>query len=101
MRVSHKCARWTCDKCCRSKWIVSVNQEDKIQFIKDGLSKESLDGIIQTLEKHPSGDVHIVLLDLIKLFDKEKECFSLGDLTLKDPAYQFIRKLDGKQIPDS
>ena len=101
MRVCHKCARWTCDKRCRGKGMVSVNREDKIRFIKDGLSKESLDNIIQTLETHPSGDVHIVLLDLMKLFNTEKERYSLGDLTIKDPVCQFIRKLDGKQIPDS
>ena len=81
--------------------MVSVNREDKIRFIKDGLSKEPLDNIVQALETHPSGDVHIILLDLMKLFNKEKERFSLGDLTLKDPVCQFIRKLDGKQIPDS
>ena len=101
MRVCHKCARWTCDKRCRGKGMVSVNREDKIQFIKDGLSKEPLDNIIQALETHPSGDVHIVLLDLVQLFKKEKERYSLGDLTLKDPVCQFIRKLDGKQILDS
>ena len=101
MGVCHKCARWTCDKRCRSRGMVSVNREDKIRFIKDGLSKESLDNIVQALETHPSGYVHGVLLDLMKLFNKEKERFSLGDLTLKDPVCQFIRKLDGKQIPDS
>ena len=81
--------------------MVSVNREDKIRFIKDGLSKESLDNIVQALEMHPSGYVHGILLNLMKLFNKEKERFSLGDLTLKDPVCQFIRKLDGKQIPDS
>ena len=101
MNVCHKCARWTCDKRCRSKGMVSINLEDKIQFIKDGLSKESLDDIIQTLETHPSGDVHTILLDLVKIFNKEKERYCLGNLTLKDPVCQFIRKLDGKQILDS
>ena len=101
MGVCHKCARWTCDKRCRSKGMISVNREDKIRFIKDGLSKESLDDIVQALETHPSGDVHQVLLDLLELFNKEKERYSLGNLTLKDPVCQFIRKLDGKQIPDS
>ena len=81
--------------------MVSINREDKIQFIKDGLSKESLDDIIQTLETHPSGDVHRVLLDLFDIFNKEKERYHLGNLTLKDPICQFIRKLDGKQILDS
>ena len=81
--------------------MVIITWEDKIQFIKDGLSKESLDNIIQALETHPNGDVHIVLLDLVELFKKEKERYSLGDLTLKDPVCQFIRKLDGKQILNS
>src|SRR5215475_1716122 len=101
MNVCHKCARWTCDKRCRSKGMVSINREDKIQFIKDGLSKESLDDIIQTLETHPSGDVHAILLDLVKIFNKEKERYCLGNLTLKDLVCQFIRKLDGKQILNS
>ena len=100
MGVCHRCARWNCNKHCRSKGMVSVNREDKIKFIKDGLSKESLDDIIQTLETHPSGEVHVVLLDLFKLFNAENERYSLGDLTLKDPVCQFIRKLDGKQILD-
>ena len=72
MGVCYKCARWTCDKRCRSRGMVSVNREDKIRFIKDGLSKEPLDNIVQALETHPSGDVHIILLDLMKLFNKEK-----------------------------
>ena len=73
MGVYHKCTRWTCDKCYRSKEIISINREDKIHFIKDRLSKESLDDIIQALEMHPSRDVHHVLLDLVKLFKKEKK----------------------------
>ncbi len=81
--------------------MTSINREDKIKFVKDGLSKESLDNISQALETHPSGQVQMVLLDLAELFRKEKEQYSLGNLTLKDPVFQFIRKLDGKQIPDS
>ena len=46
MKVCSRCARWNCDGRCRSKGMVSINREDKIQFIKDGLSKESLDDII-------------------------------------------------------
>jgi len=81
--------------------MVSINREDKIQFIKDGLSKESLDNIVQTLDTHPSGEVQAILLDLMNLFSKEKERYRLGNQTLKDPVCQFIRKLDGKQIIDS
>jgi len=64
LKVCHKCARWTCNaKCCFLR-MVSVNCEDKIQFIKDGLSKESLDNLLLTLETHPSGDVHRAIHDL-------------------------------------
>ena len=80
--------------------MISVNQENKIHFLKDRLSKEFLDDIIQALDMHSNGDVHCVL-DLVELFNKEKECYSFGNLMLKDPVYQFIRKLDGKQILNS
>ncbi|KAK2662598.1 hypothetical protein Ddye_001172, partial [Dipteronia dyeriana] len=33
-------------------------------------------------------------------FQKEHAQYSPGNLTLKDPVCQFIRKLDGKHIPD-
>ncbi|CAA0836899.1 Unknown protein, partial [Striga hermonthica] len=50
----YKCARWNCDTRCTSVGFVSKNQEDKITFIKDGLSKESMDKILQQiLETHP------------------------------------------------
>ena len=81
--------------------MASKNQEDKIQFIKDGLSKESLDNVPQTLETHPCGYVHRVFLELFDLFQKEKERYSLGTVTLNDPVCQFLRKLDEKQISDS
>ena len=101
LRVCPKCARWTCDKRCRSIGMTSSNREDKINFIKDGLSKESLDDILLTLETHPSGDVHRELLSLWNLFLDEHKQYRLGNLTLKDPVCQFIRKLDGKLILDS
>jgi len=34
--------------------MISVNRKDKIQFIKDGLSKESLDNFLLTLEMYAS-----------------------------------------------
>ena len=101
MQVCHKCARWTCNKRCRSLGCVSKNREDKIQFIKDGLSKESLDNIWLTLETHSCGLVQREILNLWEHFQKEREHFSLGNLTQKDPVCQFIRKLDGKHIPNS
>ncbi|KAF3455863.1 hypothetical protein FNV43_RR00505 [Rhamnella rubrinervis] len=81
--------------------MVSINREDKINFIKDGLSKESLDDILLTLETHPCGVVHRELLNLWHLFKDEQHRHSLGNLTLNDPVCQFIRKLDGKHILDS
>ena len=50
--------------------MVSVNREDKIQFIKDSLSKESLDNLLLTLKTHPSGDVHRAIHDLWPQFHK-------------------------------
>ena len=101
MKVCHKCARWTCSGNCRSLGFVSNYRQDKINFIKDGLSKGSLDNFLLTLETHPSGDVHIAIRDLWPKFQKERNKFSLGNLTLKDPVCQFIRKLDRKRILDS
>ena len=69
--VCYKCARWTCDTRCRSLGMVSENREDKIQFIRDGLSKESLDDISLTLETHPSGYVHRAIRNLHSQFAKE------------------------------
>ena len=101
MKIYHKCARWTCSDNCRSLGFVSNNRQDKINFIKDGLSKGSLDNLLLTLETHPSGDVHIAIRDLWPKFQKECNKFSLENLTLKDPVCQFIRKLDRKRILDS
>jgi hypothetical protein len=64
LKVYHQCARWTCNAQCRSLGMVSINHEDKIQFIKDGLSRGSLDNLLLTLETHPSGDVHRAIHDL-------------------------------------
>ena len=90
----------TCNTRCRTLGMSSINRDDKLQFIKDGLSKESLDDIFLTLETHPSGYVHIAIRELWELFLKEHERYSLGNLTLKDPVCQFIRKLDGKPTLD-
>jgi hypothetical protein len=70
LKVYHRCARWTCNATCRSLGMVSINREDKIQFIKDGLSKESLNNLLLTLETHPSGDVHHAIHDLWPHFIK-------------------------------
>ena len=42
--------------------MVSDNREDKIQFIRDDLYKESLDDILLSLETHLSGYVQGAIL---------------------------------------
>ena len=54
----------SCDKNSCSLGMVSDNREDKIQFIRDGLNKESLDDILLSLETHPSGYVQGAILQL-------------------------------------
>ena len=100
LKVCHWCARWTCNAQCRSLGMVSVNHEDRIQFIKDGLSKGPLDNLLLTLETHPSGDVYRAIHDLWPYFHNEHARYSLGNLTKKDNVCQFLRKLDGKLILD-
>ncbi|KAK9174912.1 hypothetical protein WN944_026916 [Citrus x changshan-huyou] len=86
----HKCARMRCNKNPCSLGMVSDKREDKIQFIRDGLNKESLDDILLSLETHPSGYVQGVILQLWPLFQKEHARYSLGNLTINDPICQFI-----------
>jgi hypothetical protein len=100
LKVYHKYARWTCNAKYHSLGMVSVNHEDKIQFIKDGLSKDSLDNLLLTLEMHSSRDVHRVIHDLWLYFHKKHDRYSLENLTKKNSVCQFLRKLDGKLIPD-
>jgi hypothetical protein len=64
LKVCHRCARWTCNTQCHSLGMISINHEDKIQFIKDDLSKESLDNLLLTLKTHSIKDVHRVIHDL-------------------------------------
>ena len=90
----------SCDKNPCSLGMVSDNREDKIQFIRDGLNKESLDDILLSLETHPSGYVQGAILQLWPLFQKEHARYSLGNLTINDHVCQFIRKLDRKPILD-
>ena len=41
------CVKLTCNKLrCKTLGMVSVNCEEKIKFVKDGISKESLDDIL-------------------------------------------------------
>ncbi|XP_052288997.1 uncharacterized protein LOC127903001 [Citrus sinensis] len=85
---------------CKSLGMVSDTREDKIKFVKDGMSKESLDDILRSLETHRSGIVQREIYNLWILFQKQSAQLSLGNLTQKDPVCQFIRKLDGKPILD-
>ena len=81
MKVCHKCVRWTCNTKCRSLGMVSTNREDKINFIKDGMSKGSLDDLLSTLEMHPSGNAILAIRKLCPQFQQEYERYSLGNLT--------------------
>ncbi|KAK9192852.1 hypothetical protein WN944_003545 [Citrus x changshan-huyou] len=62
--------RWLIKAKVRLAGMVSDNREYKIQFIRDGLNKESLDDILLSLETHPSGYVQGAILQLCtyKLF---------------------------------
>ncbi|KAK9180948.1 hypothetical protein WN944_024084 [Citrus x changshan-huyou] len=81
----HKCARMRCNKNPCYLGMVSDNREDKIQFIREGLNKESLDDILLSLETHPSGYVQGAILQLWPLFQKEHARYSLRNLTINDP----------------
>ncbi len=59
--------------------MVSINKEDKIQCIKDGLRKEPLDDFHQALGVHPSENIHKLLIDLFGLFQDQKEHYNLED----------------------
>ncbi|KAH9686257.1 hypothetical protein KPL70_014303 [Citrus sinensis] len=96
----HKCAIMSCNKNPCSLGMGSDNREDRIQFIRDGLNKESLDDILLSLETHPSGYVQGTILQLWPLLQKEHARYSLGNLTINDLVCQFIRKLDRKPILD-
>ncbi|KAL6545748.1 hypothetical protein OROGR_009622 [Orobanche gracilis] len=110
----YKCARWTCDTRWKSVGFISKNREDKIAFIKDGLSKESMDhDIHQILDAHPSGYVHRELIASWIQFKDERKRYSHEKLVSKDPvcgsklichiqhvdmAYQFVKELGKYRI---
>jgi hypothetical protein len=71
LKVCHRCVRWTCNAKCCSLGMVFVNHADKIQFIKDDLSKGSLNNLLLTLETHPSGNLHRAIHDLWSQFHKK------------------------------
>jgi len=98
LKVCHRCARWTCNVQCHSLEMISINSEDKLQFIKDGPSKESLDNLL-TLKTHHNGDVHHAIHDLWLQFHKGHARYSLGNLTKKDLVCQFLKNWMGSLSP--
>ncbi|KAL6513520.1 hypothetical protein OROGR_021006 [Orobanche gracilis] len=81
----YKCVRWTCDTRCKFVGFVSRNREDEITYIKDGLSKESMDhDIHQILDAHPSGYVHREIMALWIQFKDERKRYSHEKLVSKD-----------------
>ena len=49
----HNCVRLSCKwEICKSLGKFSDNREDKIKFVKDVMSKESLDDILRSLQMH-------------------------------------------------
>jgi hypothetical protein len=77
-----------------AKPVKIVKRRDLFQNI------ESLNNLLLILKSHHSGDVHRAIHDLWPHFHKEHNRLSLGNLTKKDLVCQFLRKLDGKPIPD-
>ncbi|KAH9704470.1 hypothetical protein KPL70_011475 [Citrus sinensis] len=56
----HNCVRLGCKRPdCKCLGMVYDTREDKIKFVKDGMSKESLDDILRSLETHQSGIVQL------------------------------------------
>ena len=54
------CVRLACkNPHCKALGMVSVNRENKIKFVKDGMSKESLNDILRSLETHPSESFNV------------------------------------------
>ena len=72
--------------------MISDNREDKIQFIRDGLNKGSLDDIFLSLETHSNGYVQGAILQLWPLFKKEHARYNLENLTTKQPYLLVYRK---------
>ena len=67
----HNSVRLRCKReNCKSLGMVFDNHEHKIKFVKDGLSKESLDDILQSLETHRSRYVQREIHNLWILFQK-------------------------------
>ena len=86
----HNCVRLDCKQPdCKYLGMVSDTREDKIKLVKDGMSKESLNDILQSLETHRSRFVQREIYNLWILFQKESAQFSLGNLTKKEVRIRF------------
>ena len=79
--------------------MVSVNREDKIQLIKDDLSKGSLDNLLLTLETYHNGDVRRPIHDLWPQFHKEYSQHGLRNVTRKDLVCHFLKKTRWEAYP--
>jgi hypothetical protein len=84
LKAYHRYARWTCNGQCHSLGMISINHGDKIQFIKNVLSKDSWDNFLLTLETYPNRDMHRLIHDLCPHFHKEHAIHNLKNLTKKD-----------------
>ncbi|KAK9222179.1 hypothetical protein WN944_010611 [Citrus x changshan-huyou] len=85
--------RWLIEAKVRLAGMISDNREDKIQFIRDSLNKESLDDILLSLETHPNRYVQGAILQLWPLFQKERARYNLGNLTINDLGNRELSKL--------
>ena len=100
LQVYHKYARWNCNTQCRSLGMISENREDKIRFIKNELSRESLDNILLTLETHSYGLVQLHnSLNLWNIFYTEHSRYSLGESDFKRPCLPVYKKTGWESDP--
>ena len=61
----YNCVRLGCKRPdCKSLGMVSDTREDKIKFVKDDMSKESLDNILRSLKMHRSAFVQREIYNL-------------------------------------
>lgn len=66
------CIRLNCNRPhYKTLGMVFENHEDKVKVIKDGLSKELLDHMLQSLEMHQTEYMQREIHNLLKLFQKE------------------------------
>ena len=77
---------------------MSLNREDKIQFIKDGLSKESLDDILLTLEMHSCG----LVVDVLNKLASARIYWSIDLVKYEvDPTRIAMKRENAKKNPNN